>query len=87
MVSVAAVPMLMRKFLGHELVGEVIEVGENATGFSVGDKVILKIDFPSCYQRETDPMCHQCKKGDYLLCEKASAQGIPENQGGAFHPS
>jgi len=34
----AAIPGIERKFLGHELVGEVIETGADAGDFAVGDR-------------------------------------------------
>jgi len=85
-VAPAAVPPVSRKFLGHETVGEIVETGEGAQEFSPGDKVILKIDWPSCFQKETEPMCRQCAKGNYLLCEDPGEEGIPRNQGGGFSP-
>lgn len=85
-VAPAAVPPIPRKYIGHELVGEVVEVGSGAKDFSAGDRVILKIDWPSCFQKETEPMCRECGRGNYLLCEKPGSVGIPENQGGGFSP-
>jgi len=83
-VAPAAIPPMPRKFIGHEMVGEIVEVGSGAGEFKTGDRVILKIDWPSCHQKETDPMCPQCEKGNYLLCEKQGAEGLPLNQGGGF---
>jgi threonine dehydrogenase-like Zn-dependent dehydrogenase len=44
----------------------------------------MKIDWPSCFQKEADPMCPQCEKGNYLLCEKQGGEGLPLNQGAGF---
>jgi threonine dehydrogenase-like Zn-dependent dehydrogenase len=82
----AAVPPIKRKFLGHELVGEVVESGKGAGEFTRGDRVILRIDWPSCYQKEARPMCAQCRQGNYLLCENPGWDGAPPNQGGGFSP-
>ncbi len=83
-VSMATVPAPRRKFLGHELVGEVVEAGRGAQEFSPGDRVVLKIDWPSCHQREEKPMCRPCAQGNYLLCERPGGQGLPPNTGGGF---
>jgi threonine dehydrogenase-like Zn-dependent dehydrogenase len=85
-VAPAAVPPIGRKFLGHELVGEVVESGPGAREFAAGDRVILRIDWPSCYQKEARPMCSQCARGNYLLCESPGFPNAPKNQGGGFSP-
>ena len=85
-VAPAAVPPIRRKFLGHELVGEVTEPGTSAREFKKGDRVILRIDWPSCYQKETRPMCRECARGNYLLCENPGWDDAPPNQGGGFSP-
>lgn len=48
--------------MGHEFSGEVIEVGETVTKFSVGDRVV-GIPLLPCYE------CEYCLSGDYSLCE------------------
>ena len=51
----AAIPGLKRKYLGHELLAEVVEAGAEAAPFAIGDRVGLRIDWPSCFQMEIDP--------------------------------
>jgi threonine dehydrogenase-like Zn-dependent dehydrogenase len=83
----AATPGIARKFLGHEMVGEVIETGKDVTDVKTGDRVCLRIDWPSCYQMEMDPMCPQCRNGAYMLCQNLGAQKLPlMNVGGGFSP-
>jgi len=83
----AAIPGIRRKFLGHELVGEVIEVGDEAGGFREGERVVMRIDWPSCFQLEMDPPCPQCARGDYMLCENVGAKELPiTDVGGGFSP-
>lgn len=83
----AAMPGIRRKFLGHELVGEVIEAGAEAGNLAVGDRVVMRIDWPSCAQLEIDPPCAQCSAGNYMLCEKLGQAGLPiEDVGGGFSP-
>ncbi len=83
-VAPAAVPPLPRKFLGHEMVGEVIQAGEGAGDFRPGDRVIQRIDWPSCFQKERAPMCRQCARGNYPLCEEPGREDLPLNVGGGF---
>ncbi|GAK10443.1 zinc-dependent alcohol dehydrogenase family protein [Geomicrobium sp. JCM 19039] len=52
--------------LGHEAAGVVTEVGENVTGFDVGDHVVCAF-VPSCGQ------CLPCKEGRPALCEPGAA--------------
>jgi threonine dehydrogenase-like Zn-dependent dehydrogenase len=83
----AATPGLSRKFLGHEMVGEVVEVGGEVSRFKEGDRVCLRIDWPSCYQMEIEPMCRQCAAGNYMMCENLGARKLPiVNTGGGFSP-
>jgi threonine dehydrogenase-like Zn-dependent dehydrogenase len=83
----AAIPGLTRKYLGHELVGEVTETGSEVENFLPGDRVALRIDWPSCYQLEIDPPCDQCRAGNYMLCENLGKKEISViDTGGGFSP-
>ena len=94
----SALPGLERKYLGHEVVGEVVDVGEEArdpapgpdgraaAGFAPGDRVALRIDYPSCFQMEIDPPCRQCRDGSYGICENAGIRPLPRDVGGGFSP-
>jgi threonine dehydrogenase-like Zn-dependent dehydrogenase len=83
----AAMPGIRKKFLGHELVGEVVECGTEVEGPAPGDRVVMRIDWPSCFQLETDPPCSQCAAGNYMLCEKTGKKNLPlEDTGGGFSP-
>ncbi|HQO03974.1 MAG TPA: alcohol dehydrogenase catalytic domain-containing protein [Spirochaetota bacterium] len=83
----AAIPGISRKYLGHELVGEVTELGKDVRNLKTGDRVCLRIDWPSCYQMELDPMCPQCKKGEYMLCQNLGMKDLPlVDTGGGFSP-
>jgi len=73
----AAIPTLPRTFLGHECWGRVVGAGESARtgrdgpsgGFCPGERVALRISWPSCVQMGIDPPCRQCRAGAYMLCE------------------
>ncbi|MDF2876944.1 MAG: alcohol dehydrogenase [Clostridia bacterium] len=60
---------------GHEFWGVVEEVGENAKGLKVGDRVSADI----CITCGT---CYFCRRGEHLLCEHFTQLGIHTN--GAF---
>jgi threonine dehydrogenase-like Zn-dependent dehydrogenase len=73
----AAAPGVPRKYLGHELVGEVIEAGSEVENVAVGDRVALRIDWPSCFQQDLTPPCRQCASGNYMLCENVGLRPAP----------
>lgn len=83
----AAVPGIHRKFLGHELVGEVVETGSEVAEVEAGDRVVMRIDWPSCFQLEHTPPCPQCAQGNYMLCEHLGLGDLPlRDVGGGFSP-
>ena len=83
----AAAPGVPRKYLGHELVGEVIEAGSEVENVAVGDRVALRIDWPSCFQQDLTPPCRQCASGNYMLCENVGLRPAPViDTGGGFSP-
>jgi len=83
----AATPGIERKFLGHELVSEIVEVGADAGDWRVGERVAMRIDWPSCFQMEIDPPCRQCADGNYMLCENLGKKPLPlRDVGGGFSP-
>ena len=49
------------RVLGHEVAGEVVEVGEGADGWSVGDRVQVIAAVP-------DGTCHECRHGWASVC-------------------
>ena len=53
--------------LGHEVVGTVTEVGPEASGIDVGQRVLLQC-WLSCAPRGISPVCPACAAGDYALC-------------------
>ncbi len=81
----AGLPGIARKFLGHELVAEVIETGKGVKGFTKGDRVALRIDWPSCFQLGIEPRCPQCAQGNYMLCQNIGKKTLPvRDTGGGF---
>jgi threonine dehydrogenase-like Zn-dependent dehydrogenase len=53
--------------LGHEVVAEVVALGPEATGVSIGDRVVLD-PWLTCVPRGVSPVCPACQIGDNSLC-------------------
>jgi L-iditol 2-dehydrogenase len=47
--------------LGHEIAGEVVQVGADVSQFQIGDRVVVAHHVP-CYG------CHYCRHGNYSMC-------------------
>jgi L-iditol 2-dehydrogenase len=62
--------------MGHEVCGELAEVGQAVDGFAPGDRVIV-MPILSCRQRRIDPPCHMCAQGRYQLCENWTEGSLP----------
>jgi len=60
--------------LGHEVSGEIAELGEGVTGFAVGDRVVIEPGTP-CGR------CEYCKKGRYNLCPDIVFFATPPDDG------
>jgi L-iditol 2-dehydrogenase len=54
------------RVLGHEMAGEIVEVGKNVDGFKKDDRVFVSHHVP-CYK------CHHCAQGNYTACETLHA--------------
>ncbi len=61
--------------VGHEFVGEVVEVGEGVNGFSIGDRV-------SGEGHITCGHCRNCRAGKRHLCR--NTEGVGVNRQGSF---
>ena len=82
-----AVPGDRRTYLGHELVGQVTQAGGEVTEVSPGDRVVQRIEYPSCFQMEITPPCPQCAAGRYTLCENVGVRPLATQEAGAgFSP-
>jgi threonine dehydrogenase-like Zn-dependent dehydrogenase len=51
--------------LGHEFMGEVVEVGQGFTKFKKGDRIIVPFNI-NCGE------CRQCKLGNFSVCERSN---------------
>ena len=54
---------------GHEVSGEIVELGADVTGLSVGQKVTIE-------PQVTCGKCHPCRHGKYNLCEELKVMGF-----------
>jgi len=61
--------------MGHEVVADVVEVGPDATGVSVGDRVVLN-PWLTCAPRGVRPLCDACTAGDLSQCHSFSVGPI-----------
>ena len=57
--------MLNGDIIGHEFMGEVVEVGNGNRKLKVGDRVV--VPFTICCGE-----CEQCKRGNYSVCERSN---------------
>jgi L-iditol 2-dehydrogenase len=64
--------------IGHELAGEIVELGPNVSGWNVGDRVTTETYFYTCGH------CSHCRCGRRNLCVKR--RSIGSKQDGAFAP-
>ncbi len=62
-------PRIAGKVLGHELVGEVVEVGDGVTHVAAGDRVAIE-PLVTCGQ------CVMCRRGLYHLCPELAHIGM-----------
>jgi len=63
------IPPTLPTVPGHEVAGQVVEVGKDVTKFKVGDKAGISPLLESCRE------CIYCKKGKEQLCESMSVLG------------
>ena len=68
------------RIIGHEIAGEVVEVGADETEFRIGDRVILE---PYVYCGK----CYPCSIGHTNCCENLTVRGVHIDGGMAEYVS
>jgi 2-desacetyl-2-hydroxyethyl bacteriochlorophyllide A dehydrogenase len=80
-IAPAALPTHGHTYLGHEVVGEVIEIGDTVQRLHVGDRVVLQHGM-NCIAAGINPPCRSCMNGNYSLCEQGTFPGSSPTGGG-----
>ncbi len=83
-VAPVALPSHRRTYLGHELVGRVIETGPEVTGLEVGRRVVRWGRGDDCRARGRADLCPACTRGHRVLCQRASEPADYHLVGGGF---
>jgi 2-desacetyl-2-hydroxyethyl bacteriochlorophyllide A dehydrogenase len=81
-IAPAALPLHRRSYPGHEVIGEVLEVGEDVQRIRVGDRVVLQHG-SNCMSAGVQTPCRSCAHGYYNLCEYGKLPG-PQPIGGGW---
>lgn len=61
--------------LGHEIVGDIAEIGDAVDRFPVGARVVIEPAL-SCKVRGISPECHQCRNSGFANCENITKGDI-----------
>lgn len=80
-IAPAAIPSHGRSYPGHEVVGEVVEIGEQVQSVHVGDRVVLQGGL-NCLSAGVPLPCRACTLGNYNLCENGNLPGPGQLGGG-----
>ncbi len=86
-IAPAALPTHNRIHLGHEMVGEITELGAEVTGLEVGQRVVRWGRMDDCLARGRTDLCPPCQRGHRVLCEYSSEPREHEPVGGGFGDS
>ena len=83
-VAPVALPGHQRAYLGHEMVGEIVQAGGAVTAFRVGDRVVRWGRADDCLSRGCAELCPACARGHRVLCQVASEPRQHHPVGGGF---
>jgi len=83
-VAPVALPSHQRIYLGHEMVGTIIEASDVVRDFKIGDRVVRWGRADDCVARGRQELCPACARGHRVLCEFASEDREHHPIGGGF---
>ncbi len=83
-VAPVALPANKRIYLGHEMVGDIVEMGEGCEGLGIGDRVVRWGRANDCLARGREELCPSCARGHRVLCQHASEPMQYEPIGGGY---
>ncbi|MDH5462842.1 MAG: alcohol dehydrogenase catalytic domain-containing protein [Nitrosopumilus sp.] len=63
------IPSVLPTVPGHEIVGKVVQIGDNVTKFKIGDRVGITPLLEACRK------CQYCNEGKEYLCESSTITG------------
>jgi threonine dehydrogenase-like Zn-dependent dehydrogenase len=86
-VAPLALPSHSRTYLGHEMVGEIVELGDAAEGLPLGQRVVRWGRAEDCHARGREELCPACARGHRVLCQFASEPPDHHPLGGGFGDS
>jgi threonine dehydrogenase-like Zn-dependent dehydrogenase len=86
-VAPVALPAHRRIYLGHEMVGDVVETGSAVSEFKIGDRIVRWGRMDDCLSRGEERLCAPCRRGHRVLCELASEPRNHYPAGGGFGDS
>ncbi|HEV7993093.1 MAG TPA: alcohol dehydrogenase catalytic domain-containing protein [Gemmatimonadaceae bacterium] len=69
------------QILGHEIAGEIVELGSGVHDAAVGDRVVVD-QGRTCVSEYREPVCEYCRTGDSHQCEHYAEHGITGLPGG-----
>jgi L-iditol 2-dehydrogenase len=69
------------QILGHEISGELVEIGSEVKGLSAGDRVVVDQGL-NCHSSLRREICEYCQSSDSHQCEGYAEHGITGPQGG-----
>jgi 2-desacetyl-2-hydroxyethyl bacteriochlorophyllide A dehydrogenase len=82
-VAPAALPGMSPMFLGHEAVGEVVEIAPEVRSVKTGDRVVMD-GSNDCFSAGIEPPCAPCSAGNRIVCENAPDHSGPRAGGGGW---
>jgi len=83
-VAPVALPSNQRIYLGHEMVGQIVEAREVAPDLKVGDRVVRWGRLDDCLARGRADLCAPCARGHRVLCQYSSEPREHAPMGGGF---